>query len=321
MDELRPPRALPGEERRDVTGKQTLPSFGIVEPLADQSAVPSIGRTTPRHGVGHMAQPFDEGVGKIAGRGNNGRLVFVGIQPERLANGRGDSGEGVVEPMEQPLQSRALNGQSPRHVTESVFRHMGRQMVERVGERRIGSRPDENTVPRLVEEFRGRPFVDHRKMRREPRLQGESRQQRLAEGMNRLDLEATRRVQHAREQPSGPFQLVVGRRPSHQILERAMELRVLADRPTREIAIKPVGHLGRRGTRERQTEDPARRRAVQEETQHPVDEHARLSRSRGRRHPDGRPGIGCHDLPVRGVVETHSESPSGRADHSATRAR
>ena len=126
---------------------------------------------------------------------------------------------------------------------------------------------------------------------RQPRLDREPRQQRLAEGVNRLDRQPARRIQHPREQRARlrHCRLVVRLAQREQLFAQR---RIGHPHPGGEARLHPLRHLGRARLGEGEAEDRVRRRAVQQQPQHARAQHMRLARAGGGGEPHLRVGLG-----------------------------
>ncbi len=79
-------------------------------------------------------------------------------------------------------------------------------------------------------------FVHDGRMRSDAGLERETDQQRLTEGMDGLDVEAARRVQHAGEELASPAALIIGRLSAEQVEElcvKSARHRQVAQSPSR----------------------------------------------------------------------------------------
>ena len=109
--------------------------------------------------------------------------------------------------------------------------------------------------------FLGVAFVEHRKMRRDAGLERESAEQRLAEGVNGLDVQPAGGVEDAGEELPGAHPLSLVRRSPEQIEQIPFEVSIGGRGPFAELPGDPIIHFRRRGLGEGQAEDFLRRRA------------------------------------------------------------
>ena len=118
----------------------------------------------------------------------------------------------------------------------------------------------------------GVDFVERPEVRGEPGLKGKARQQRLAEGMDGLDADAPRALQHLDQQFAGGFGrgLRVLRRVTHQFRDPLFDGVVVGRRPLGQVREQPVLHFGRRRPREGDGDDVLRRHAVQQQAEEPI---------------------------------------------------
>ena len=163
-------------------------------------------------------------------------------------------------------------------------------------------------------------------MRRDSYFQRKAAQQGFAERMNGLDVQPARRVQYLGEQSPGPGEGLFGGVVSGQFPQAILQPGFFQDRPFAQPLVEPVGHFRRRRPGEGEAQDPGRRRACQQQSHHPVDQHMGLAGAGVGPHPDRGGGVGGRALlggfgAAAGIgLCGHSSSPAP-ADHSLTRAR
>jgi hypothetical protein len=171
-------------------------------------------------------------------------------------------------------------------------------------------------------------LVQHLEARRDARLQREALEQRLAEGMDGQDVDAARRVEHAREQAAGDDTLGRFGRAVDQLADFLVQLGVRHHGPAAELPGQPVAHLGRGGLGEGETEDALGLDAIEQQARDAIGQHLGLAgagigfdpgRMAGRRRAPLRVG-GERQGVESGVEDAHSSSPPA-VDHSATRSR
>ncbi|GJE70237.1 hypothetical protein CHKEEEPN_1773 [Methylorubrum podarium] len=191
---------------------------------------------------------------------------------------------------------------------------------DRVGEHVVGL--DLERLARLV-------VVEHDEAGRHVGLEREHVQQPLAQGVQRLDLEAPRRLDGAGEQAAGEPEGVAAGPLAGEFGELGGQGRVVQRHPAAEALEHPDRHVGGGRLGEGEAEDAAGRGAVEEQAQHPVGEHlglarARIGRDPGREARVGRPALGRLGQVIDGEAgqrRVHAASPSPARDHSSTRAR
>ncbi len=166
--------------------------------------------------------------------------------------------------------------------------------------------------------------VSHLETRGNVGLEGKQVQQPLAEGVDRLDLQAAGRLYGAGEEPAreqqglGPG--IGGARRPHG---RAQAL-VVEVGPGGKRVEDARRHLRRRRLGEGQAEDLRRRRAAQQQADDALRQYVRLAGPGIGRDPDG--GVGVARLQLRGVEvrwngDGHVALSSPASSHSRTRAR
>ena len=186
---------------------------------------------------------------------------------------------------------------------------------QHLGERRIGER--------LFLALFERTKAGH-----QPRLGREAGQQRLAEGVDRLDAQpAAGRLEHAREQGArvgAGFRRDVLAQSGEFLGERA----VLHPHPARQPRVDAVGHLGGARLGEGEAENRGGIVAREQQPDHARGQHMRLAGAGRRRQPDeppriGRVGLRAFERAERRRAAAHSGSSSGarscRPYHSSSR--
>ena len=169
-----------------------------------------------------------------------------------------------------------------------------------VGDQRFiaaGFRVGQQLGERAVSELFRRPAFEGLQSRRDPRFGRKGGEQRLREAVNCLDPEATRRVEHAREQPPRVFQKL----RSHaftEVDEVGLEFARLHPHPRREAVADAIGHFRRARLGERQAQDRLRRRTLEEQAINPRGQDVRLAATRRRRKGGARERIGGERLLV-----------------------
>ena len=203
-----------------------------------------------------------------------------------------------------------------------VRRALGRREIEGEGER-----------ARFGDQRRRLAVIGDREARRDIGLEWEEMQQAFAECVDGLDLQAAGGLDRAREQAAGECEPGrVGLRRA-ELDDRFGERRVVERGPRGERLEHPRRHVRGGGLGEGEAEQARGRRAGEQQPQHALGQHMRLTRARVGRHPGGGLGIGglrlepldaAEDV---GALVAHASSPSppsawpAVADHSLTRAR
>jgi hypothetical protein len=171
----------------------------------------------------------------------------------------------------------------------------------------------------LLAQGAGAGVVEHGELRRDAGLQREAAQQRVAEGVDRLDLEPARGLQRPGEEGAGAGEVRGGERGAG-LAQRGQfggERGVGEHRPGAEPGEEPVLHLGRRRLGVGQAEDALGVGAGEQEPRDPVGEHAGLARAGIGRDPGRGAGLGGFDLGAGGVVHARSSATgASSSDHS-----
>ncbi len=258
-------------------------------------------------------------VGGGTRRGNDRLGRGIGRNTQQLAQ---DGAEGLRPAGQRPREARPLRHQFLDEAVECGLRHMPRDIGERRSQQRIGAAPRrfQHRIARLGQRLGGVALVHQLEMRRGPRFEREAAQQRLAEGVDRLDLHAAGRIEDAREEPARPADKVLAGHVAEQRLQVLRELSVAIDRPFRQALEQPVGHFGSGRAREGEAEDARGIAAAQHQRQHAVGQNLGLAGAGRCRDPDRRGTVGGVAL-CSGGVGAHHGSLSPAADHSLTRAR
>jgi len=192
---------------------------------------------------------------------------------------------------EQPVQP-ALVGDA-EHVVEGFCEHRAA----------LGLGCTEQGAPRLGQQARGGLVVQHAEMAGDIRLQRKLMQQRFAEGMDRLDLEAAGRFERAREELPRLGKLQPVRKRAFHLRDLAGQRFVIERGPVRQPFEHAVRHLRGRRLRVGKAEDRGGPRAGQHQADHPLGQHVRLARSGIGGHPDRIGGAGGEVLASRGLVD------------------
>ena len=108
-------------------------------------------------------------------------------------------------------------------------------------------------------------FVENVEMGRDISLERKEAQQALGEGVQRLNLEAARGLDGAREQLPREDEVVRTRRVRAALDDRFRQRAVAEARPLREFAEHAVGHVGGRRLGISEAQDLRRRRSVEQQ--------------------------------------------------------
>jgi hypothetical protein len=231
-------------------------------------------------------------------------------------------------PLRVGLDALRRLAQTHRHAEHGVEAERPGRLGERGQRLRLGTaaplRIGDRRVSGERQHLLGALVVRHLEMRRHVGLEGEEVQQPLAEGVDRLDLEAARRLHGAREETPRQHEVLgVGGRCAG--LDDLLAQRAVVERgPLRQLAEHTRAHLGRCRLGEGQAQDLRGRHAHQQEAHHPLRQHVGLAGAGIGRDPDRALRVGGQVLArseVRGDDEGGHASASPASDHSRTRAR
>ena len=181
----------------------------------------------------------------------------------------------------------------------------------------------------MAQQGGGVGLVEHVEARRHAGFAREALQERLAEGMDGREVDAARRIEHAREQAAGeralPLLQFWRRRLVDQLLDFLVERGVVGHRPAAQLACKPIAHLGRGGLGEGEAENALGPHARQQQARHAIGQHLGLAGAGIGHHPGRLARHGGAALLAAGIldrIELGGHSPVPPAlDHSATRSR
>ena len=245
--------------------------------------------------------------------------------------------QGAGQAGERRLQGAVVGEQRPRphgradRVAQGVAGGFRADHGERVGQRLVAAedRVGEHVVGLDLERLARLVVVEHDEAGRHVGLEREHVQQPLAQSVQRLDLEAARRLDGAGEQAAGQPQGVAGGPLAGEFGEFRGQRRVVQRHPAAEALEHADRHVGSRRLGEGEAEDAAGRRAVEEQAQHPVGEHLGLARAGIGRDPGREARVGGPALCRLGQIidgeagqrGVHAASPCPASDHSSTRAR
>ncbi len=161
---------------------------------------------------------------------------------------------------------------------------------------RVEARAGEDGVAGCCQQLVGGALVHHVELRGEVRFQGEAAQQRLAEGVDGLDLHAAGAVHHLGEQPAGAGPHVGVGAVAGQVGEVVFQAGVGERRPAGQRVVDADRHFRRRRLGEGQAEDARRLGSGQHQAQHAVGQHLGLAGAGGGSDPDGAFRVGCAAL-------------------------
>ena len=312
-----------GQEGLPIPEIPVGPRRGIVQPGGNgRGAVPIAFRSGRQRGNGGTKTGTVEGI-VATGRGQQALAVGTRGNAQMPPDGPRQARLAAVS-MQRRAKMRPVPHQRGNQFGESFFAQMGGDSVERLRDRRRRSIQDAR--PGRRQQLRRRPVVDQLELGRQPGLDGEAAQQRLAEGVDGQHLQSAGGVQHMGEQPAGRGHCVAAGARAGQSGQVVLQRRIVGRRPGGEAGVDAIGHLRRRRFGEGDAENPVRRRAGEHQPQHPVGQHLGLAGTGRRPDPGRRFGVRCpplRDLRRQGPragAGHHPASPAP-ADHSATRAR
>ena len=143
------------------------------------------------------------------------------------------------------LDPPARADQAAQQFSEILFVHPLADMGQRPRKGFVGALACflQQLVARLDQQLLAAPLIEQLEMRRHPGFQRKAAQQRLAEGMDRHDAHATRRIEDAGEQTPCPLTLLVAGRAAQQIHKRCRQFAVIHHRPKGQTLGDAVGHL------------------------------------------------------------------------------
>ncbi len=177
-------------------------------------------------------------------------------------------------------------------------------------------------VQHLLAQGAGLAVLEHAEPRGDAGLEREAAEQRLAEGVDRLDFQPAGGFERAGKEGAGACE-PAGRNGLGGLAEgseRLPECRVVEHGPRAERPEQAVLHLGRGGLGVGQAEDLLRVGPGEEQARHPVGQDAGLARAGIGRHPARDRGGGGADLGGDGVLH-HAVSGSSPSAHSPLRDR
>ncbi len=257
------------------------------QPIGNSCAVFLVGLAAPSHGPDRKQQSHVIKGLVGAGRPDDIVGVFGFVHFERPEDRGAQAGDTAML-CNQPAQPGALANEPGHEFLErlllGVDRDFGDGRTLRAFLSVLGA--GQHLLARLLQHLGGGAFVEHLEVRRNPRLEREAAQKRLAESRDGQDLHAARRVQDPREElPGARAHDGIGR-IVEQLGQVFGQLLLVHGRPARQAVGQPVRHLRRRSLGEGQAEDACRRRTVQHQAQHPVGQHLGFAGPRRGGNPD-----------------------------------
>ena len=203
-------------------------------------------RRAPRRALGAHSRSFgaaqrrggDDGAQHPRRRPDRGRAAgggAAGSTPSAAASGGGRRRAPAKASRQRPISCSSGSGSSPVRCGASAANS---------GEPAAASASSVS-----ARSARACAVLEHRELRRDAGLEREAAQQRVAEGVDRLDLQPARRLERAGEQRAGavePVGRIVGARLAERG-QRGAQLGLGHHRPGAEGAEEPGLHLGRGG--------------------------------------------------------------------------
>ncbi len=181
------------------------------------------------------------------------------------------------------------------------------ELAREVGE--VGGVVGGERVEHLGAERAGLAVLQHGELGGDARLEREAAEQRLAEGVDGLDLQPARGLERTGEQGAGAGELGGwDRRGLAEGVEGVLQRGVVEHRPGAEGPEQPVLHLGRGGLGVGEAEDLLRLGAGEQQAGDPVGEHAGLAGAGVGGDPARRRGGRGADLGGGGLVSHHASS-------------
>ena len=207
----------------------------------------------------------------------------------------GGAAFGQVEPPTKRRAGAIRAAMRVEHSLQPSALRLGRneQLVERVlltavddGGQTFGA-PRQHLRAQVGHERVALRVVDHAKAARDVRFQRKAVQHGFAEGVDRLDLQAARRIERMGEELPRPARgRLVGNVARHLAKLRRERL-VPQRRPSRQPAVHAVGHLRGSGLGVGEAEDLGRGNAREKQPDHTQRQDVRLARARVGRDPGG----------------------------------
>ena len=330
-------RALGRQAQRLQRGEPRVGRAGVPERL--QAVVElGVGRLGTGGGKAHGA--VAEGrveARRIVCRREDRGLVLAGLQPEGIAQER----DRRIDPaglVEMPPDGVAPVDDLADELVEAPFAGQRQCRGKGVRQRRGGfvrclpRRAGDQQAPRFGQQGHALGVVQNLEMPRNVRFQRKLVEDRLAEGVDGLDLQPARRLQRFGEEPARDDHSLRRRRPAVEPGDLRREVGILGGRPFRQPCEDAARHLGRRRLGVGQAEDLRRLDLRQEQPHDAFGQDMGLARAGIGRHEDRAFGV-CGDglQPCRfgnAGKAAHAAPPSAPSppssapiDHSCARAR
>ena len=199
----------------------------------------------------------------------------------------------------------------------------GRLDADRAERRRQGGivtdgRLGEHVRGRLGDEFGRLALVEHGEARRHVRLERHKVQEALAEGVDRLDLEAAGGLDGAGEEAPRQLHLSGARPLAFELRQLGDQLRLGERHPASEPLEDANRHVGGGRLGEGEAQEPARMRARQQEAHDAVGQDLGLARAGIGRHPGGGARVGGAALLRDGVIRDDDVLAHRSASHPSS---
>ena len=189
-------------------------------------------------------------------------------------------------------------------------------------------RARDHRAARLGDERRFHLVVEKLEMPGDVRFERKLVQDRFAEGVDGLDLQAAWRLKRLREEPPRANQPLARGRAPVEVADLRRERRIVQRGPRTQRLEDAVRHVRRRRSRIGEAQDARRVGAVQQQPDHTLRQDVRLARAGIGGHPGRILRVRCARLVAdrrlgNDEIRFHSSPPpsSPPADHSRTRAR
>jgi hypothetical protein len=157
----------------------------------------------------------------------------------------------------------------------------------------------QNRLAGGLQKLGGGLLVEDRKTWNDARLEWEALQQPFAEGMDRLDLQAARRIEGAGEKRAGTRKGDGRGTVAGKSLDTAAEGGIIERGPFAKIVKEAAGHFSGGGVGEGEAQDALGRVIFEQEADHAMDENMGLAAPGIGRHPGGNTGV--RGTPLRSV--------------------
>ena len=307
-----------GQKSPGILGEGRLRRGRVFEPGGDRRAGFRVGFPARKKRLRRARQTLAVERVPGAGGGEDRLPGLARVEAEIAVRRRFDAGQ---RRRGQRLDPAALAREVRHQPVELALAAAPGDDAEGPGERRPGRPPGfgDHRIAGPAQGLSPGAFVHHPEMRIDPGFQRKTAEHGLAEGVDGLDLHPARRVEHFEKQRPRPGHGVGIGRCFEKRRQRVFELGVGQNRPAAERGENPVGHLGRRRAGEGEGEDARRRRAAEQQPQHPVGEHLGLAGPGGRVDPGRDGGARSDDLAAGGAH--HRRAAIRPCAYSARRSR